>query len=129
LECDRFWIDERVPPPLDLEALLFVDLKLLGTGLLTPVGNLTRTVFVSRDEIARLKNLPGHATLKPGGMAMATQPKPSAGKGRRQFDAGRPGLCRVHAERLVRRLERQAPRCPTRLPRRLPWPGEDLGQT
>ncbi len=63
--------------PPDLDALSSSELKDLVIALLGRVAALERTVAAQRDEIARLKGVPGRPTLKPSGMENATQPKPT----------------------------------------------------
>lgn len=69
-------------PPPDLDTLSSAELKAVVVELLARVGNLERTVVAQRDEIARLKGLPGRPMLKPSGMENATQPKPSTETGK-----------------------------------------------
>jgi hypothetical protein len=64
-------------PPPDFEDLSPADLKALVIVLLTKVGELERIVARQRDEIARLKSLPGRPTIKPSGMENTTQGKPA----------------------------------------------------
>jgi hypothetical protein len=56
-------------PPPDLEDLSPIDLKMLVIALVTKVTALEATVAAQRDEIARLKTVPGRPTFKPSGMA------------------------------------------------------------
>src|SRR3954449_11485461 len=97
-------------PPSDLEHLSSAELRELVIALLGKVAALERTVTAQRDEIARLKNVPGRPAIKPSGMENATQPKPPAGRGkgrksggkktgRRGSDGGRGGKARVAARR------------------------------
>jgi len=67
--------------PPNLDALSSSELKDLVIALLGRVTELERTVAAQRDEIARLKGVPGRPTLKPSGMEKATQPKPAGGQG------------------------------------------------
>jgi hypothetical protein len=68
--------------PSDFEHLSPAELKGLVIALLEKVAALERTVAAQRDEIARLKNVPGRPVIKPSGMENATQPKPPAGRGK-----------------------------------------------
>jgi hypothetical protein len=67
----------------DLDALSSSELKSLVLAFLARVSDLERLVVLQRDEIARLKNVPGRPTIKPSGMEKGTQPKPPGGKARR----------------------------------------------
>ena len=69
--------------PPNLDALSSSELKDVVIALLGRVTALERTVAAQRDEIARLKGVPGRPTLKPSGMENATQPKPTTGQGKR----------------------------------------------
>ena len=71
-------------PPPDLDTLSSAELKALVLALLARVSDLERTVIAQRDEIGRLKGLPGRPTIKPSGMENATEPKPVAVKGKRR---------------------------------------------
>src|SRR4051794_41463824 len=62
-------------PRSDLEQLSSAELRELVIALLGKVAALERTVTAQRDEIARLKNVPGRPAIKPSGMENATQPK------------------------------------------------------
>src|SRR4051795_11270232 len=76
-------------PPSDLEHLSSAELRELVIALLGKVAALERTVTAQRDEIARLKNVPGRPAIKPSGMENATQPKPPAGRGKGRKSGGK----------------------------------------
>jgi hypothetical protein len=89
--------------PPDLDTLSCGELKTLVLALLARVNDLERTVVAQRDEIARLKGLPGRPTIKPSGMEKATQPKPLAGKGKRRRGGGKKTARRtIHEDRLIK---------------------------
>ena len=54
-----------VSPPPDLDALSSAELKALVIALLERVSALERTVTAQRDEIARLKTVPGRPKCQP----------------------------------------------------------------
>jgi hypothetical protein len=90
-------------PPPDFEDLSPVDLKALVIALLTKVGELERIVARQRDEIARLKSVPGRPTIKPSGMENATQGKPAAGAGKPRRGGGKKTARRViHEDRVIK---------------------------
>jgi hypothetical protein len=90
-------------PLLDLDALSSGELKALVLALLARVNELERIVVAQRDEIGRLKGLPGRPTIKPSGMEKATQPKPPAGKGKRRRGGGKKTARRtIHEDRVVK---------------------------
>ena len=88
--------------PPDFEPLSPAELKGLVIGLLEKVAALERTVTALRDEIARLKNVPGRPVIKPSGMENATQPKPPTGQGRGRKSGGKKTARRViHEDRVI----------------------------
>jgi hypothetical protein len=90
-------------PAPDLDGLSNADLTRLVLELLGRIAELERTVAAQREEIARLKDLKGRPTIKPGqpsGMDRHTSPPGSGRKpGRRGPKA--PQLT-IHEERIVR---------------------------
>jgi hypothetical protein len=89
--------------PPDLEDLSPAELKTLVIALLTRVNELERTVAAQRDEIARLKKVPGRPRIKPSGMEDATQPKPSSGAGKPRRGGGKKTAQRViHEDRVIK---------------------------
>ena len=54
--------------PPDFEHLSLAELKGLVVALLEKVAALERTVTADRDEIARLKSVPGRPAIKSSGM-------------------------------------------------------------
>src|SRR3954453_18585517 len=72
-------------PPPDFEHLSPAELKGLVIALLEKGAGLEASGTALRDEIARLKTVPGRPTIKPSGMENATQPKlpTDRGKGRK----------------------------------------------
>ena len=89
--------------PPDLDTLSFADLKSLVLALLARVSDLERIGVLQRDEIARLKNVPGRLAMKPSGMEKASQPKPLGGKARRGRGGGPKTSCRtVHEDRVIK---------------------------
>ena len=88
--------------PPEFEDLSPAELKALVIALLTKVGELERIVAQQRDEIARLKNLPGRPAVKPSGMENATQAKPAAGAGKPRGGGGKKTARRViHEDRVI----------------------------
>jgi hypothetical protein len=86
--------------PPDLETLSSAELKALVVALLARVNDLERTVVAQRDEIARLKGMPGRPTIKPSGMEKATQP---AKQGKRRRGGGKKTSRRViHEDRVIK---------------------------
>ena len=88
--------------PPDLDALSSCELKALVIALLWRVTELERTVVAQRDEIARLKGVPGRPTLKPSGMENATQPKPTIGQGKRGRGGKKTARRAIHEDRVVK---------------------------
>ena len=89
--------------PPDLDTLSSAELKTLVLALLSRVSELERTVVAQRDEIRRLKGLPGRPAIKPSGMENATQPKPPAGKGKCRRGGGQKTARRtIHEDRVIR---------------------------
>jgi hypothetical protein len=96
-------------PPPDLDTLSPTELKSLVLALLARVTELERVVVSQRDEIARLKGMPGRPTIKPSskpsGMENATQPKPPGGKGKGGRRGRKRTACRViHEDRVIEAL-------------------------
>jgi hypothetical protein len=90
-------------PPPDLDSLSTAELKTLVLALLMRMSDLERTVIAQRDEIARLKGLPGRPSIKPSGMENATEPKPPSGKGKRRRSGGKKTAQRtIHEERIIK---------------------------
>jgi transposase IS66 family protein len=88
-------------PPPDLDTLSSADLKARVAALLARVAELERTVIAQRDEIVRLKCLPGRPTIKPSGMENAT--KPSAKKAKPRRGGGNKTARRViHEDRVIK---------------------------
>ncbi len=88
--------------PPDLDALSLSELKDLVVALLGRVTELERTVAARRDEIARLKGVPGRPTLKPSGMENSTQPKPATGQGKRGRGGKKTARRVIHEDRVVK---------------------------
>jgi hypothetical protein len=90
-------------PAPDLDGLSNADLKRLVLELLGRVTELERLVAAQREEIARLKNLKGRPTIKPGtpsGMdTHTTSPGSSRKPGRRGRKASQ---LTIHEERVMR---------------------------
>jgi hypothetical protein len=92
-----------MPPPSNLEHLSSAELRELVIALLGKVAALELTVTAQRDEIARLKNLPGRPAIKPSGMENATQPKPPTDRGRGRKSGGKKTARRViHEDRVIK---------------------------
>jgi hypothetical protein len=95
--------------PPDLDTLSFAELKALVLALMGRVTELERIVVSQRDEIARLKGMPGRPTIKPSskpsGMENATQPKPPRGQGKGGGRGGKRTSRRViHEDRVIEAL-------------------------
>ena len=89
--------------PHDFEGLSPAELKRLVIALLEKVAALERTVTAQRDEIARLKKVPGRPAIKPSGMENATQPKPPSGRGKGRKSGGKKTSQRViHEDRVIK---------------------------
>ncbi len=90
-------------PSAKLSDLSRAELEALLVELLGDVSELKGLVAAQRDEIARLKGLPGRATIKPSGMEKGTQPKPPGGKAKRGRGGG-PKTSRrtIHEDRVIR---------------------------
>ena len=86
----------------DLDTLSTAELKAVVVALLARVGDLERIVVARRDEIARLKGLPGRPTLKPSGMENATQPKSSAGQGKHRGGGKKTARRVIHEDRVIK---------------------------
>src|ERR1700719_1348742 len=65
-----------MPPPDDLDGLSHAELKGLLVKQWEQMVELQRLVAALRDEIARLKGVPGRRNRKPSGMERGTEPKP-----------------------------------------------------
>src|SRR5260370_17920250 len=90
-------------PPPDLDALSSADMKALVIALWGKVAELQQTVSALRDEVVRLKGGAGRPKIKPSGMENATQPKASAGKGKRRHGGGKKTTRRViHEKRIIK---------------------------
>src|SRR3954470_4643004 len=90
-------------PPPDFEHLSPAELKGLVIALLEKVAALERTVTALRDEIARLKNMPGRPAIKPSGMENATQPKLPTDRGKGRKSGGKKTARRViHEDRVIK---------------------------
>ncbi|MBV8855120.1 MAG: transposase [Sinobacteraceae bacterium] len=89
--------------PPDFEDLSPEALRELVIALLARVAALEHTVTAQRDEIARLKNVPGRPAIKPSGMENATQPKPPSGRGKGRKNGGKKTARRViHEDRVIK---------------------------
>lgn len=87
----------------DFEHLSSAELKTLVIALLAKVTALERTVTAQRDEIARLKKVPGRPVIKPSGVESAAQPKSPAGQGRGRKSGGKKTARRViHEDRVIK---------------------------
>ena len=71
-------------------------------ALLEHVAALERTVSAQRDEITRLKGVPGRPVLKPSGMERATQPTSPRGKGKRGQGGKKTARRVIHEDRVVK---------------------------
>src|SRR5947209_16433738 len=90
-------------PRSDLEQLSSAELRELVIVLLGKVAGLELTVTALRDEIARLKNVPGRPTIKPSGMENATQPKLPTDRGKGRKSGGKKTARRViHEDRVIK---------------------------
>ncbi len=89
--------------PPDFEHLSPAELKGLVVALFEKVAALERTVTAQRDEIARLKSVPGRPAIKPSGMENGTQPKPPPGRGKGRKSGGKKTARRViHEDRVIK---------------------------
>jgi hypothetical protein len=88
--------------PSDLDTLSSAELKALVVALLARVGELERTVVAQREEIARLKGLPGRPLLKPSGMESATQPNGGATKSKHRGGGKKTARRVIHEERVIK---------------------------
>src|SRR5260370_13051354 len=73
-----------MPPPRNLDDLPSAELKALVLELLAQVAALKEVVAQQRAEIARLKGLKGPPSIKPSGMAKASEAKPRGGATKRR---------------------------------------------
>ncbi|MGH7075883.1 MAG: IS66 family transposase [Stellaceae bacterium] len=90
--------------PHDLDDLSSAELKVLVLELLAEVAALKEVVAQQRAEIARLKGLKGPPSIKPSGMAQASEAKPPLGASAKAGGRGR-GRRRVRVvieERVVK---------------------------
>ena len=71
-------------PRADLDGLSAAELKALVLDLVSEVSALKQVVAEQRAEIQRLKGLKGPPSIKPSGMAQASEPKRPDGKRRRR---------------------------------------------
>jgi hypothetical protein len=70
--------------PRDVDGQLLENVKRLLVAALARISALRAENAALRAEIARLKELKGPPSIKPSGMEKATEPRPSAGGGRRR---------------------------------------------
>ena len=61
-----------------------------------------RAYVAQRDEIARLKGVPGRPMLRPSGMEKATQPKSTGSKGKRGRGGKKTARRIIHEDRVVK---------------------------
>src|SRR6516162_3788281 len=89
-------------PPHDLDRLSHPELKGLVVKQCEQIVELQRMVAALRDEITRLKGVPGRPNLKPSGMERGTEPKPpgSCSERKRVRGSTRSKLA-IHEERTV----------------------------
>ena len=89
-------------PPHDLDRLSHTELKGLVVRQCEQIVELQRMVAALRDEITRLKGVPGRPNLKPSGMERGTEPKPpgSCSERKRVRGSTRSKLA-IHEERTV----------------------------
>ena len=89
-------------PPHDLDRLSHAELKGLVVKQCEQIVELQRMVAALRDEITRLKGVPGRPNLKPSGMERGTEPKPpgSCSERKRVRGSTRSKLA-IHEERTV----------------------------
>src|SRR6516225_12211269 len=89
-------------PPHDLDRLSHAELKGLVVKQCEQIVELQRMVAALRDEITRLKGVPGRPNLKPSGMERGTEPKPpgSCVERKRPRGSTRSKLA-IHEERTV----------------------------
>jgi hypothetical protein len=70
--------------PCDVDGQTLESVKRLLVKALARISALSAENAALRAEIARLKGLKGPPSIKPSGMEKATEPRPSAGGGRRR---------------------------------------------
>jgi hypothetical protein len=84
----------------DVDDLGLDELRKLVVQLLEKIAALEAENAALREEIARLKGLPGRPKLKPSGMEKATEPRPERPAKRRR--KGRRAKLAVHDERVIK---------------------------